>query len=147
MRKLPSVLILALTATAFTASSTAEAQPPKPPKPTKYGFVVNKFVVRTFNDQARAVGLDLNGDGEVDNQFGQVLASLAAQGFDVQGPVDAAASSGSLVTLLVTDQELRDSALIQSLLAPDLDYNGDGEGDALSVGIGFTAVNATVRGG
>jgi hypothetical protein len=301
MRKLPVVLSLALTATAFSALSVATADAETKVKPTKYGYVVNRIVVPTTRAQAREVGLDLDKDGEADNQFGMALAALASQGFDFQAPVDASVSSGSLVTLLtlratslknakdvklrllsglpkanpdlngggsfrvdksapvtelkakikqkvvltkrgavrievptffsgqtpvafelrkgritakctkkrctagkvggalhveeldavfipqfgtamravvaedcpsgyascanestgktildlfdsndddlVTDQEIRDNSLIQSLLAPDLDLDGNGENDALSVGFGFTAANAKVRGG
>lgn len=52
---------------------------------------------------------------------------------------------------VITAEELRANALIQSLLAPDVDLfdatgafnpNTDGENDALSFGVGFTAVGA-----
>lgn len=47
---------------------------------------------------------------------------------------------------LVTDQEVRTNGLVQAMLAPDLDLDGDGTKDALSFGIGFSAANASIRG-
>jgi hypothetical protein len=48
---------------------------------------------------------------------------------------------------VITDQEIRDSPLVKSLLAPDLDLvGGDGVADSLSVGFGFTAAAADVAG-
>jgi hypothetical protein len=46
----------------------------------------------------------------------------------------------------VTDQEIRENALIGSLLAPDLDLDGNGVADSLSAGFGFVAANAKIRG-
>jgi hypothetical protein len=48
---------------------------------------------------------------------------------------------------VISDQEIRDSPLIKSLLAPDLDLvGGDGVADSLSVGLGFTAASADIAG-
>jgi len=41
--------------------------------------------------------------------------------------------------------ELRDSPLISALLSPDIDVDGDGAKDHLSVGLGFTAVSAVIQ--
>lgn len=299
MRRLAMLLSLVLAA-ALLVGASAEAKP-KPKKPKKHGYVVSELLVPASNNQAREVAFDLNGDGTVDNQLGQVFATFAGQGIDVQGATSQAITSGSFVTLfsvrtpslkdakkkvtvkllkglakaspdldgggtfavdkaypatklkakivkkvvtskvgtikvlmptflpglapvsydlvkgritatcakkrcsagrfggaipstqidaklipqmgnairtviatdcpsgeasctpgstgstmlqlfdldnddLVTDQEIRDSPLIQSLLAPDVDVNGDGEADALSVAFGFTAVYANVLG-
>ena len=53
--------------------------------------------------------------------------------------------------LVITDQELLDSPLVQTVLAPDVDLfdaegapGHDGVADSLSLGIGFTAVRATL---
>lgn len=43
--------------------------------------------------------IDLNGDGEVDNQIGNLVAALSAGGFDIQGGVDESLAAGSLILL------------------------------------------------
>lgn len=47
---------------------------------------------------------------------------------------------------LVTDQEVRSNPYVKGALAPDVDLNGDGKTDALSMAVGFSAVNATIKG-
>jgi hypothetical protein len=42
-------------------------------------------------------------------------------------------------------QELRDNPLVNTLLRPDVDIDGDDTPDVLSVGVGITAVGATFR--
>ncbi|HEU0029135.1 MAG TPA: hypothetical protein VFQ53_00790 [Kofleriaceae bacterium] len=71
-----------------------------PPSGPHYTYVANKASVPTNNTQARDFGLDLNGDGQVDNQLGMVLGTLAGQGFEVQGAVDEAVLNGSIILLL-----------------------------------------------
>ncbi len=66
-------------------------------------YVANKVLVPVNNTEAREYGLDLNGDGTVDNQLGMVLGTLAGMGFDIQGTIDKAVAEGS-VTLLVDYQ-------------------------------------------
>ncbi|MDX6586324.1 MAG: hypothetical protein QOI31_797 [Solirubrobacterales bacterium] len=91
--------------------------------------------------------------------FAELFSALVAR--DCPGPSPSscvADSQGKTVQnlfdenddLVVSADEVRENSLIQSLLAPDLDLekaNGqpgqDGENDALSFGIGFTAVKGT----
>jgi hypothetical protein len=47
-------------------------------------------------------GLDLNGDGKVDNQLGNIIGALTANNLDTQGGVDTAICEGAVV-LLVTE--------------------------------------------
>jgi len=44
--------------------------------------------------------IDLNGDTRVDNQLGQIIGTLSAQGLNVQDGVNQALSGGSLILLL-----------------------------------------------
>lgn len=44
---------------------------------------------------------------------------------------------------MVTLEEVRTNSLARSLVAPDVDLDGDGTPDGLSAGVGFTAVGAT----
>ena len=73
------------------------------PEGPHYHTVANTVLVPTNNTQAREFGLDLNGDGTVDNQLGMVLGTLAGMGFDIQGTINKAVAEGS-VTLLVDYQ-------------------------------------------
>jgi hypothetical protein len=69
------------------------------PEGTHYHYVVDKTLVPTNNNQAREYGLDLNGDGTVDNQLGMVLGTLAGMGFDIQGTLDKSVNEGSIILL------------------------------------------------
>lgn len=71
-----------------------------PPSGPHYTYVASKAAVPTNNTQARDFGLDLNDDGQVDNQLGMVLGTLAGQGFEVQGAVDEAVLTGDIILLL-----------------------------------------------
>jgi len=45
----------------------------------------------------------------------------------------------------ITAQEIRDNLLLKLVLAPDVDTNNDGTADAMSIGLGFTAVACTIK--
>src|SRR5437016_1363033 len=70
------------------------------PEGTHTHFVANKVFVPTNNTQARDFGLDLNGDGTVDNQLGMVLGTLSGMGFDIQGTIDKAVAEGNVILLV-----------------------------------------------
>ena len=70
------------------------------PEGMHYHYVANKVNVPTSNSQAHEYGLDLNGDGTVDNQLGSVLGTLSGLNFDIQGTVDKAVAEGSIILLL-----------------------------------------------
>jgi hypothetical protein len=73
------------------------------PTPTgmHYHYVANKIFVPTSSTESREYGLDLNGDGTVDNQLGATLAALKSQGgFDVQATIDKAVAEGSIILLV-----------------------------------------------
>ena len=49
---------------------------------------------------------------------------------------------------VITEEELRGNAIIQSLLAPDLDLlEDDGVPESISLGVGFACVGATFDAG
>lgn len=61
-----------------------------------HGYVANSLVLPTGNkDKA----IDLNGDGRVDNQLGNVIATLSSAGLDTQGGVDKSIEDGDVVLL------------------------------------------------
>jgi len=73
-------------------------------QPTPEGMhshsVANKIFVPTSSTESREYGLDLNGDGTVDNQLGATLAALKSQGgFDVQTTIDKSVNEGSIILL------------------------------------------------
>ncbi len=73
---------------------------------TKHHFVVNKQFLPQNNTESRNYGLDLNGDGVIDNQFGMVIGTFAGQGINTQASVDTAIAKGTtiiLATLQTTD--------------------------------------------
>jgi len=82
-------------------------------------YVANSILIPSNNTEAREYGLDLNGDGTVDNQLGMVLGTLASMGFTIQATVDKAVSQGSIILLLdfqTTDFTNAGAAGIQALL-------------------------------
>lgn len=101
--------------------------------------MVNNQLVPTTSPQAVTYGLDLNGDTIVDNQLGAVIATLAGQDFDVQGSTDTALFDTTPKDCVITLDEIRNSPLIRSLLAPDVLINGQA---ALSLGFAVTATRA-----
>jgi hypothetical protein len=63
-------------------------------------YVANQVEVPSNNNEAREDGLDLNGDGTVDNQLGMVLSALASTaGFDIQGSVNKSVAEGTIILL------------------------------------------------
>ncbi|HSV41113.1 MAG TPA: hypothetical protein VLI04_20295 [Nocardioidaceae bacterium] len=85
-------LVLSIAGTAPSAQSAA-------PTPVKHGYVVNSLNFPTNADDARALGRDLTGDGNPDNQLGMVLTALAGQGLDLTSNVAATLKSGGVVIL------------------------------------------------
>jgi hypothetical protein len=70
------------------------------PEGMHYHYVANKVLVPTSSTESRDYGLDLNGDGTVDNQLGATLAALKSQGgFDVQSTIDTSVNEGSIILL------------------------------------------------
>ncbi len=66
--------------------------------PPAHTYVVSRVSIPTTQAQAEAFGLDLDGDGTVDNQLGAALAALP--GVDVQAAVSGAVDRGSIILLL-----------------------------------------------
>ncbi|HET7778476.1 MAG TPA: hypothetical protein VFL07_07985, partial [Rudaea sp.] len=70
-------------------------------------YLVNNLLLPTNNSQAASYAIDVDGDNSVDNNFGQVLSALAAQGLDFNALTASAVASGSIVHLVhlqTTDQ-------------------------------------------
>jgi hypothetical protein len=63
----------------------------------KAQYVVNTVMVPM---QKTDYSIDLNGDGRVDNQLGQIIGTLATQGLNVQDGVTQSVANGQLVLLI-----------------------------------------------
>jgi hypothetical protein len=95
----PLLLAAALVPMSLVACGGSDGQPTPTGAHTHY--VANKVFVPTSSTESREYGLDLNGDGTVDNQLGATLAALKSQGgFDIQKTIDTAVNDGSIILLV-----------------------------------------------
>lgn len=70
---------------------------------TRETWVASQLILPTNASEATTYGFDVDGDGTVDNQLGNIIAALAGAGsFDFQGAVDAAILTGAAVQLVET---------------------------------------------
>jgi hypothetical protein len=94
-----SLLLAALVPMSLVACGGSDGAPT--PTGMHYHFVANKIFVPTSSTESREFGLDLNGDGTVDNQLGATLAALKSQAnFDIQGTIDKSVADGSIILLV-----------------------------------------------
>lgn len=115
MRRLTSVLLLVTAACGDDGHATpvdaavdvpvdiaidAPLADAPPPALDHHYFVIDTLRVPTNNNEARMFGLDLNGDGTVDNQLGMVLGTVSAMGIDVQGDTTLQVDRGKMIELL-----------------------------------------------
>ena len=91
-------MFAALLPMSLVACGSDTSQPK--PEGMHYHYVANQINVPTNNTQARSYGLDLNGDGTVDNQLGMVLGTLSSMGFKVQDNINTAVADGSIILLV-----------------------------------------------
>jgi hypothetical protein len=70
---------------------------------TRETWVASKLILPTNASEATTYGFDVDGDGSVDNQLGDIMAALTGVGsFNFQGAVDAAILTGAAVQLVET---------------------------------------------
>ena len=81
------------------SSSPATGDDDVTPTGTHYKYVIDTLSVPTSSTESRADGLDLTGDGVVDNQLGQVLGTLSQQGINAQASVTAGVDQGLIIIL------------------------------------------------
>jgi hypothetical protein len=118
---------------------------------TKYGYVSSELRLPTDNTEARDFGRDVDGDGAIDNQLGQVLATLASMGFDFPGALNQAVQSGDLLML----HELKTPSLAKTKDAtwqvfygeptPSPDFSGSGSFTIASDGPGTAKLPAKIK--
>jgi hypothetical protein len=93
------LLLAALVPMSLVACGGGDSTPT--PEGMHYHYVANKIFVPTSSNESREFGLDLNGDGTVDNQLGATLAALKSQAnFDIQATIDKAVNEGSIILLV-----------------------------------------------
>ncbi len=63
-------------------------------------YLVNDVLLPTSNSQSASYAIDVDGDGFPENNFGQILVALTGAGIDLNGPMDSAVASGSIVHLV-----------------------------------------------
>src|SRR5262249_6900392 len=67
--------------------------------------IIDSQKIPTTSNEARALGLDVNGDTQLDNQLGLVMSTFTSQGLDVQGPATTAVDRGQILMLVDLDLE------------------------------------------
>jgi hypothetical protein len=77
-----------------------DAPPDAPTVLVAHHYIIDSEKIPTTQNEARALGLDLNGDTVVDNQLGMVMDTFAIQGFDVQTPTTTAIDRGLALVLV-----------------------------------------------
>lgn len=86
------------------ASDVAVVTVDAPPlAPVYRRWVINHQYIPYSNFHAMAWGLDLDGDGIVDNQLGRLFAALFSQGFDIPASTEVALWRGLILMLAEAD--------------------------------------------
>jgi hypothetical protein len=81
------------------ASPDAPIDAPATATGTHYHYVLASEHWPASNPEAQALGMDLDGDGQVDNQLGKALVALSGQGLDTQTTVDQQVATGAILML------------------------------------------------
>ncbi len=108
----------------------------------KAQYVVNAVMVP---EQRSDFAIDLNGDGRVDNQLGNIIGALSGQGLDVQSGVNMATADGTLVLLM---SEASSDATFQSdSCATSVVQIGQSTTNPDFSGMGHFTIDSTQQGG
>ena len=91
------VSILPLTFAACGGSGASSGDCTASGGTNKAQYVVNAV---TVPQQRSDDAIDLNGDGRLDNQLGNIISALTGEGLDVQSGVDMATADGTLILLM-----------------------------------------------
>lgn len=84
----------------FGLDSPERAIPPDADLRQHSGFVIDRVLLPRNNSEALTHGLDVDGDGVVDNQLGRVFSTLGSMGADVQAPTDDMVDDGTSIMLV-----------------------------------------------
>ncbi|MDY0001646.1 MAG: hypothetical protein RBU30_10155 [Polyangia bacterium] len=87
---------------------------------TAHDFLVSELYIPDSSTTAKENGVDLNGDGVIDNKLGSIISLIASQGgdFDVNESVNAEIQEGSLLLIgrVVVDQFVNDDQVLAQVL-------------------------------
>ena len=74
---------------------------PSEPEGLHHGYVVSAINLPTTSMEARTIGLDIDGDGRLDNQLGSVVAALGMFGnYNFDAETNALVQSGAILHLI-----------------------------------------------
>ena len=96
------LLTLALSLSPLAAACTSDDEPAPPPEVTTgayHGYVQRGWVLPHNAAEARQIGLDLDGDLDVDNQAGGLIGALVNLGLELDTIADDTFASGQVVAL------------------------------------------------
>src|SRR5690242_13405889 len=107
-------------------------------------YVVNSLQVPMSRSD---FAIDLNGDGHVDNQLGNIIGALSAQNFDVQTQVDDSVKAGRVILLIsvqTTDTSLKSDTNVgvTFYLGKEFTNGGDGGVNPDFTGTGMFTVDS-----
>jgi hypothetical protein len=103
-----SILVLcsALALSGFAAcggSSSGDDNQTIDPNGTPHTYVVDRVLLPTKSGEGNKYGLDLDGDGNIDNALGNILSALSSAAgsgsLDLQGSIDTSVNQGHIILL------------------------------------------------
>jgi hypothetical protein len=98
LHRLGSALVAVVAAVSMGACGGGDEGGVTPTGP-HYKYVINKIAVPTSATQTAQFGLDIDGNGAVDNSLGGALVLIAGLGFDIQAAIDRGILGGKLIAL------------------------------------------------
>jgi hypothetical protein len=108
MRNLTSGMVLWMLAAGCGGDDAAEvpdaevapdAEVPREPEGDHHPYVIDSIRLPTTPAEAAAYGLDLDGDGDVDNQLETIVELLTSNGADINGNIARQVDRGELIEL------------------------------------------------
>jgi len=111
-RLLALVLALPFGACGDDGGNDFNHAPELDPDGTVTTYVIDSVTVPTTQQEARAIGLDLDGDDEIDNALGGIFATVGALSpdSDAQASVDQAVADGTTIMLAAVQATSLDAA-------------------------------------
>ena len=101
-----------------------------------HGYAVNKITLPMAN---KDYAIDLNGDGRLDNQLGNIIGTLAANNLDAQSGVDLSIQEGSVSVLF--DVQTNDATLKSDATVGVTAYLGKNMGGMIAKDDGGNSVD------